>query len=125
MMSLIRPLAGTIAVVALAACAGGPTSSLTSAAGVEPAAVPATAAVTVTIDGYSYKPSTIKIKAGSTVAFANKDVETHTATAVGGTFNSGFIYPHKTWTHRFNKPGTFKFYCQIHPNMVGKLVVTK
>jgi plastocyanin len=84
--------------------------------------------VTITIVGmngnqsYSANPTTVK--AGQTVAWRNADSVTHTATADGGTFNTGNIAPGAVSTPIvMSGAGTFAYHCVIHPSMVGTLQV--
>lgn len=78
-------------------------------------------AVKVEIVSMAYKPKHVKIKAGQTVAWLNKDNMTHTVTSGKGTapdanpmLNSGFMGPYTVYTHTFNKPGKFSYLCLPH-----------
>jgi plastocyanin len=77
---------------------------------------------TVDIDNFAYHPPTLKIAAGSTVAFSNSSGVAHTATRAGS-FTTGKIKPGKSVSVRFKQPGTFAYHCTIHPFMHGKIVV--
>ena len=69
----------------------------------------------------------IKVKVGQTVEWANKDTVQHTVTSgtpgsadSGKVFDSGLtklINPGATFLHKFDAPGTFQYYCQLHPTM--------
>ena len=48
---------------------------------------------TVTIDGASFSPADLTVKAGDTIVWVNKDLLAHTATAKGGAFDSKVIQP--------------------------------
>jgi plastocyanin len=41
-----------------------------------------------------------------------------------GQFDSGIIQTGQTFRYTFNDPGTFEYYCTLHPSMVGKIVVS-
>jgi plastocyanin len=41
-----------------------------------------------------------------------------------GQFDSGIIQTVQTFRYTFNDPGTFEYYCTLHPSMVGKIVVS-
>lgn len=77
---------------------------------------------TVSIKGFAYKPATLTVSKGTTVRFANGDRVPHTATRNGG-FNTKRIGPGKSASVRFNRAGTFRYHCTIHPTMRGKVVV--
>jgi Plastocyanin len=63
------------------------------------------------------------IEAGTTVVWTNTDALAHTVTADNKSFNSGLVYPGKTYRHTFNKPGTYTYACMPHPFMHGTVVV--
>src|SRR5262245_32392952 len=80
---------------------------------------------TVTMDGTSFNPATLTIKAGDSVVWVNKDVVSHTATAQEAKgFNSGTVAPGKSWKHVFKTKGDFPYICTFHSiNMKGTLKV--
>ena len=73
----------------------------------------------------NYSPSVITVVIGqnNTVTFQNKDASTHTVTATDGSFNSGDIHSGGSWTHTFDTPGNFTFYCIYHSWMKGTVRV--
>ena len=77
----------------------------------------------VTIEGFAFKPARITVPAGDSVRFVNKDSEAHTVTNKGGLFDSGGMDTGAAWTHRFTKTGTYVYFCQLHPYMIGTIVV--
>jgi plastocyanin len=87
----------------------------------EPAAS-ASAAKTVSVVNFAFKPATLKVKRGSRVTFANTANTTHTATK-GGSFDTKGIAPGKSKTVQFKRRGSFAYHCKIHPFMKGKIVV--
>ena len=79
---------------------------------------------TVTIDGSSFKPATLTIKAGDTVMWVNKDIVSHTATSRAGKgFESGALATGKSWKHTFKAKGDFPYDCRFHPIMKATLRV--
>ena len=102
-------------------------SLLAIALGAAPA-LPAAAAgpqpVTVRIKNFAFVPVKLTITAGTTVVFVNDDDEPHTATAANKAFDSEAIDTKKSWKHAFARPGTFAYYCELHPQMRGQIVVT-
>lgn len=81
----------------------------------------ASAAKTVQIKGFAFKPGTTRVGRGSQVTFANSSNVAHTATS--GSFDTKRIAPGKSAAVRFSKRGTFAYHCKIHPFMKGKVVV--
>ena len=82
----------------------------------------ASAAKSVSIVNFAFKPGTLKVKRGARVTFKNTTTGT-THTATSGSFNTKHIAPGTSKTVRFNKKGTFAYHCEIHPFMKGKIVV--
>lgn len=77
---------------------------------------------TVAIADFAFRPGTLTIARGSSVAFANRSKVAHTATREGS-FDTGVIRPGKTATVAFKRKGTFAYECMIHPSMHGKIIV--
>lgn len=72
---------------------------------------------------FMFAPTTITIKAGSTVTWKNTDDEPHTVVSDSGVFRSGALDTNESFSFRFDKPGTYHYACSIHPRMVGTIVV--
>jgi plastocyanin len=76
-----------------------------------------------------YDPSPANVAVGTTVTWTNDDATLHTATSgtpdsgPTGEFDSSYLAKGKTFQHTFTKAGTFDYYCQLHPFMVGQIVV--
>jgi plastocyanin len=85
--------------------------------------IPAGEAVEVEMVDYDYKPTRLTIKAGTTVRWTNHADDVHTATADDHTWDSGDIAAGASWTHRFDKPGEYSYFCKPHPTMRGVIVV--
>jgi plastocyanin len=89
-----------------------------------PAAVAGPAAATVHIKNFAFDPAKLNVPASAAVTFVNDDQEPHTATAVDHSFDSEAIDTNGTWSHTFAKPGSYAYFCEMHPYMKGTLVVT-
>lgn len=77
----------------------------------------------VTIKGFAFSPATLKIKAGDTVRWVNKDGAAHTADDAGRTWKTGTIKPNKSAEVTFGAAGKFNYVCKFHPKMKGKITV--
>jgi len=77
----------------------------------------------VNIDGYAFKAPSITIATGTVVVWKNLDDDPHTVTAVDGSFDSGGLAQGDTFRHTFSKPGTYQYYCKVHPMMRGTVIV--
>jgi plastocyanin len=110
--------AGTL--LAAASLAGGPPAISTLDA-------PATSggrAADITIDNFSFSSPTMTVAAGTEVTWVNRDDMPHTVVSVAKTFASPVLDTGERFSYRFATPGTYEYYCSIHPRMVGTVVVT-
>jgi plastocyanin len=88
------------------------------------AASPAKAAnVTVKIDNFTFNPQTIKVKVGDTVTWTNADDIPHTVTSKTSAFRSKALDTDDQFTFTFTTPGSFEYFCSLHPHMTGSIVV--
>jgi plastocyanin len=102
--------------------AGTPQSGQASGAAAAPAKpVSGTA---IDIQNFAFSPTSLSIKAGTKVTWTNKDTDAHTATAKDGTFHSEPLNTGQSYSFTFTKPGTYSYYCTIHPFMVATVVVS-
>jgi len=46
------------------------------------------------------------------------------AIVTDGNFDSGLLSAGEKFTLTLDKPGTYQYYCTIHPNMVGTIIVS-
>ncbi|MBI5029832.1 MAG: LysM peptidoglycan-binding domain-containing protein [Chloroflexi bacterium] len=103
----------------------------TSIPGPTPTPRPDTA--NVTMQNTVYSPQSITVKVGTTVVWRNTETNgmEHTVTsgapnAPSNMFDSGAMNPGQTFQFTFTTPGTFGYYCRIHPTtMTGIVVVTQ
>ena len=113
-MTHLRPTrlaSATLLGAALAGC-GGASSS------------PTTAAAPVAIRNFAFGPATLSVARGTTVTWTNQDSSVHTATAVGGTFDSRNLPQGRSFSHTFDTAGTFAYRCDIHQYMTATITVT-
>ncbi len=81
------------------------------------------AEVAVKIDNFSFSPATITVPAGTTVRWTNHDDIPHTVVSDDKTFKSKPLDTDEQFTYTFTKPGTYSYFCSIHPRMTAKVVV--
>jgi plastocyanin len=105
----------------IAAAGLGAVTGLLLGAGVLLAAEPA---ATVSIDNFTFTPATLTVKAGTTVTWTNKDDIPH---GIGSSTNafakSKALDTDDKFSFTFTTPGTYKYFCYLHPHMVGSIVV--
>lgn len=81
----------------------------------------------VQIKGFAFKPSALKVSAGTKVTWTNSDPADHTTTADKSdpaAFDSGHLGKGKTFSFTFAKKGTYKYFCNIHNYMTGTVEVS-
>src|SRR2546427_2796474 len=115
---------GVAVLAAAAACGGGMSST-----------------AQVTIRDFSFSPSTMQIKAGTTVTWTNNGPMSHTTVSDNGVWTSATLAPPsggggygggtagQTFQFTFSTPGTYPYHCSIHPpaqypDFVGTITVT-
>ena len=86
------------------------------------AAAPDSSTIVMAKD-FMFAPTSITVSAGSTVTWTNRDDEPHTVVSEGGLFRSAALDTNESFSFRFDKPGTYRYACSIHPRMVGTIVV--
>ncbi|MDD2724406.1 MAG: cupredoxin family copper-binding protein [Methylovulum sp.] len=79
--------------------------------------------VTVTIEGFAFKPATVTLDLGDSITWTNKDTATHNTTADNGEWASANLGKDQSFTRVFKTAGTFAYHCSIHPGMTGKITV--
>ena len=77
----------------------------------------------IVIQNFAFEPSTLTVKPGTKVTWVNRDDEPHTATATDKSFNSKTLENGDRFSTEFNAPGTYKYYCALHPKMTGQIIV--
>ena len=77
----------------------------------------------VKIDNFSFGPGTLTVAAGTAVTWTNRDDIPHTVVSTDGVFKSKVVDTDEEFSYTFARPGTFSYFCSIHPKMIGKVVV--
>jgi amicyanin len=77
----------------------------------------------VKIDNFSFSPASLEIKAGTTVTWTNADDIPHTVVSNDKIFKSKVLDTDQKFSFTFDKPGTYPYFCSLHPKMTAKVVV--
>ncbi len=77
----------------------------------------------VTIDNFSFSPQSVTIHAGDSVTWTNKDDVPHLVVSTTKAFRSGVLDTDGRFCFKFDRPGTYDYFCSMHPRMTGKIVV--
>jgi plastocyanin len=82
----------------------------------------------------AYQPNPVQVSVGDTVTWTNDDTQPHTVTSgqngqPDGKFDSSpnfnpLMAPGQTFSHTFTEAGQYPYYCALHPNMVGTVIVS-
>jgi len=79
----------------------------------------------VTIEQYAYSPATLTVRVGDTVTWTNHDQAAHdvVTTSAPAAFQSPLLATGQSWSQTFTVPGTYDYYCSVHPDMRGQVIV--
>jgi plastocyanin len=80
--------------------------------------------------GYGFDPRELTIEKGTIVKWVSNDTTIHTVTSgkpssntIGTAFDSSYLNAGEPYLHKFNKKGTYDYYCTMYPFMKGKIIV--
>ena len=79
----------------------------------------------VAITGFAFRPGEIMVRAGQAVTWRNEDPAEHTVTHEGDAFASKTLGQGARFRTVFDRPGTYRYLCALHPEMKGTVVVTR
>jgi len=117
------PISNTARSALVAAILGAATATMLAAVvlpGWADTAAPATA---VSIDNFTFGPQSVTVKAGTTVTWTNMDDIPHAIAAVSKQFKSKTLDTDDAYSFTFTTPGSYEYFCSLHPHMTGTVVV--
>jgi len=87
---------------------------------------------TITIRDFTFTPQTITVKTGEIVRWENNEPDQNYVHRIVFTdpsgniikYDSSVLSPGQSWSQKFTAPGTYTYYCKIHPQMTGTVIVT-
>jgi plastocyanin len=83
----------------------------------------AAAEAKVTIDNFTFDPPKLTVKAGTIVTWVNRDDIPHTVASSTRVFKSKALDTDNSFTFTFTTPGSYAYFCSLHPHMTGTIVV--
>src|SRR5215467_7814347 len=85
------------------------------------------AAAEVKIDNFSFGPSALTVSVGTTVTWTNRDDIPHTVVSSDDpkVFKSKVLDTDEKFSFKFDKAGTYSYFCSVHPKMTGKVIVQR
>ncbi len=117
-------MSNTVRSALVAAALGAATATMLAAVALPTWAQNAAPAGAVSIDNFTFTPASLTVKAGTTVTWTNRDDIPHgIASSDNGFKKSKALDTDDSYSFTFTTPGTFKYFCYIHPHMVGTIVV--
>jgi plastocyanin len=122
----LRPLClSVMRKAALALVVKGLLGAIPTACAQQPAAqqVAAVIAPTISIDNFAFSQPSLTVPVGTKVTWINHDDMLHTVADEGKSFKSDPLDSGESFSHVFDKPGTYKYFCSLHPHMTGTIVV--
>lgn len=84
-----------------------------------------TSSVEIKIDNFSFGPMELTVPVGTTVTWINRDDIPHTVVSTDDskTFKSKVLDTDEKFSFTFSKPGTYSYFCSVHPKMTAKIIV--
>ena len=79
--------------------------------------------VTAKIDNFTFVPARLTVKAGTTVTWRNEDDIPHTIASAARLFKSKALDTDDSFSFTFTEPGTYEYFCSLHPRMTATIVV--
>ena len=77
----------------------------------------------IVMKNFHFSPTNVSVPVGATVTWKNMDGEPHTVASADGLFRSSALDENDTYKFKFEKPGVYKVFCGIHPNMKETITV--
>lgn len=81
------------------------------------------ATIEVSIDNFMFTPMELTIAPGTQVTWINKDDVPHTVVSVDHKFKSNALDTDEKFSFTFQDPGTYEYFCSVHPKMTAKIIV--
>jgi plastocyanin len=77
----------------------------------------------VAIDNFSFAPAMASVPVGTTITWTNRDDIPHNVVSTGHAFKSPVLDTDEQFSYRFDMPGSYQYFCSLHPKMTGRVVV--
>jgi plastocyanin len=77
----------------------------------------------ISVDNFRFAPAATTVPVGSTITWINRDDMPHNIVSTDQVFKSPVLDTDERFSHRFDRPGSYKYFCSLHPRMTGEIVV--
>ena len=81
------------------------------------------ASAQIKIDNFTFGPTSLTVASGTTITWINNDDVPHTVVSDDKVFRSKALDTDDKFSYTFTKPGTYNYFCSVHPKMTAKIVV--
>jgi len=81
--------------------------------------------VKVDIKEFMFGPKDLNVAVGTKVTWVNDDEIPHTVAETHKLFRSGALDTGDSYSWVFNTPGEYEYFCALHPQMLGNIVVSQ
>jgi plastocyanin len=79
--------------------------------------------VNVNIVNFKFDPGTLTVDVGTKVTWTQLDETIHDSTSKTKVWSSPILNKGDKYSYTFTKAGTYEYWCSIHPEMLGRVVV--
>jgi plastocyanin len=81
--------------------------------------------IAIAIDNFSFSMADLTIPVGTKVVWTNRDDIPHTVTSDSSPrlFKSPPLDTDDAFSYMFTTPGTYAYFCSLHPHMTAKIIV--
>ena len=81
--------------------------------------------VNIGIREFMFEPKDLTVAVGTKVTWVNDDQIPHTVAETHKVFRSGALDTNDSFSWVFTTPGEYDYFCALHPQMIGKIVVSQ
>jgi plastocyanin len=79
----------------------------------------------IVVDNFNFAPADASVPVGSTITWTNRDDVPHNIVSTERKFKSPVLDTGERFSHRFDAPGTYQYFCSLHPKMTGQVIVAQ
>jgi Icc protein len=77
----------------------------------------------VAVDNFSFAPAATSVQVGGSVRWTNRDDIPHVIMSSDKKFKSPVLDTDQQFSFTFDAPGTYEYFCSLHPKMTGRVLV--
>jgi plastocyanin len=124
-MPSLKPTDLRVLAIAVMAVLSAAAPLIPNPGGMAAEAAPAAKGAIIKIANFDFGPTTVTVPVGASVTWVNNDDDAHSVVADNHAFRSAPLDTGESYSFTFAAAGTYSYHCGLHPQMVGKVVVTR